>query len=571
MKIRDTLICTDACTSATCGFSSKLTPRFDASNRTPLVDFGGSDAILKASDYKAFPDLLMLPSLAAAVVPVYNIPELVGTSNKTGPLILSRQNMADIFSGEIRMWSDVRIAANNHNLDLLQIIQPIRVVVRTDSSGTSEIFTAALSSFDPKGLESPDYSFASVIGVSSNPAWCGPVTDEIQIIEIGGCNSILPGAQNLIHMKVVNGYNLLKDLTFHCNATINDLKVAFGSSSPGPNLNVTVSKITTNGVNMYTIGYWDTQTIGKKWYKPSIISFPNGTSVDIQTLQEGGYYNSHFNRTYFTTPHIESIWISPSADAFNYNLSFHINRTNQLYTTTLNSKSTAISLMDTINMAFRGVVSLVTMNQSTPTAWIEYRITFTALHLSSFKVVSLNPKYNGLAYITTFLDYNNYPLFYDYKNPSGYGGSGRYTCYMRKYSYKPWSYYTGALSGGVIAEVFTSPYSIGYTVLVDAQISSLSIASIINRAGATVAPSADTVAYAIMDQGGNLDKKNNAVLADGYSVTVWPISGFTYYVIRMDHHIGSCARRTAAMAYLYNYYYSPTVKQMANSLGTQNV
>jgi phosphate transport system substrate-binding protein len=150
VKIRDTLICTDTCTIDTCGVSSKLTPRFDAAMRAPLVDFGGSDALLTASDYKAFPDLLMLPSLAAAVVPVYNIPELTASM---GPLILSRQNMADIYSGDLKLWSDQRIAANNLNLDLSRIVKPIRVVVRTDSSGTSQIFTAALASFDPKGSD----------------------------------------------------------------------------------------------------------------------------------------------------------------------------------------------------------------------------------------------------------------------------------------------------------------------------------------------------------------------------------------------------------------------------------
>ena len=39
-KDRDTQICTDTCTVATCGFNSQLTPRPDHANRFPLVDFG---------------------------------------------------------------------------------------------------------------------------------------------------------------------------------------------------------------------------------------------------------------------------------------------------------------------------------------------------------------------------------------------------------------------------------------------------------------------------------------------------------------------------------------------------
>jgi hypothetical protein len=73
----------------------------------------------------------------------------------------------------------------------------------------------------------------------------------------------------------------------------------------------------------------------------------------------------------------------------------------------------------------------------------------------------------------------------------------------------------------------------------------------------------------VQDKGGNLNSKFVANLADGSSSSVWPISGFTYFIIRNDHHIspGNCARRSAAMEYLYNYYNSPTVATIATSLG----
>jgi hypothetical protein len=41
----------------------------------------------------------------------------------------------------------------------------------------------------------------------------------------------------------------------------------------------------------------------------------------------------------------------------------------------------------------------------------------------------------------------------------------------------------------------------------------------------------------------------------------------TYFIIRKNHHLGSCARRIASMTYLYNYYYSHTVNQIALRLG----
>ena len=165
-KIRDTLICTDKCNSpstiAICGNSSIAYPRFDRASRKPLVDFATTYSVLGAVDYKAFPDLQMLPALAGAVVPIYNIAELQGYS-----LILSRNSIALIFLGAIRYWNDPRILNDNTGytkLILSTLAQPIRVVVRTDSAGTSEILTNGLASFSPCCQTTPDNSFAAIVG-----------------------------------------------------------------------------------------------------------------------------------------------------------------------------------------------------------------------------------------------------------------------------------------------------------------------------------------------------------------------------------------------------------------------
>jgi ABC-type phosphate transport system substrate-binding protein len=116
-------------------------------------------------------------------------------------------------------------------------------------------------------------------------------------------------------------------------------------------------------------------------------------------------------------------------------------------------------------------------------------------------------------------------------------------------------------------QVYITPYSIGYSVLTDATSSALPIASLINKANVEVTASATSVAYAVMDKGGNLNSLLNANLADPSSSNAWPITGFSYYVIRTQTHIGSCERRIAAMKYLYSYYYSDAVKDMAAALG----
>ena len=54
---------------------------------------------------------------------------------------------------------------------------------------------------------------------------------------------------------------------------------------------------------------------------------------------------------------------------------------------------------------------------------------------------------------------------------------------------------------------------------------------IINKAGTAVVASSKSVSYAVMEKGGDLDKRMNAVLADGSSLQVCStVSGFLYLV-----------------------------------------
>ena len=428
-KARDALICTDACTVATCGISSVTLPRFDRESRRPLVDFAGSDSVLKAADYEAFPDLLMFPALAGAVVPLYNIPELRAVSNVS--LVLSRQNIADIFKGEVLFWNDSRILASNPVLrsTLIKISHRIRVLVRTDSSGTSEIFSTALARFDPMGIRSPDYSFAATVGAGSNPSWCGLLTDEIQIITIVGCNPALSNIQNLVYMKVVSAERSLRDLTFACDASAENITGEFARTYPGANLTVAVNKkVSSTGIVKLQIGYGDPFIAGQKWYKPAIVSQPSGVTVSISTLQEGGYYNSHYNSTYIITPQVQSIWIASSISSFRFVVSLR-NIMGTEYNITLTAPTSEREILALFNSVISNSVEKVRLLNSTSSPWIEFRVTFTrsaSSQLSAFTVHSALQRNSDAVYITTYLDFNNYPLFYDYKHPTGFGGSGRF-------------------------------------------------------------------------------------------------------------------------------------------------
>jgi len=105
------------------------------------VDFAGSDAILSDKDYQevAPAQLQMLPIVAGAVVPAYNVKELAGKP----PLVLDGSTLVSIFLGTIKKWNDPAIAALNPDVALPN--KDIIVVKRSDGSGTTAIFTDYLS------------------------------------------------------------------------------------------------------------------------------------------------------------------------------------------------------------------------------------------------------------------------------------------------------------------------------------------------------------------------------------------------------------------------------------------
>ncbi|KNC53276.1 phosphate ABC transporter [Thecamonas trahens ATCC 50062] len=111
------------------------------------IVFAGSDSALSDEQLQARGDLVMLPSGVGAVVTPVHIELLPGAP--TVPLVLSRAAVADIFMGRISRWDDSVIAGLNPALADYLPSAAITVVVRSDKSGTTSIFTAALSSFSP--------------------------------------------------------------------------------------------------------------------------------------------------------------------------------------------------------------------------------------------------------------------------------------------------------------------------------------------------------------------------------------------------------------------------------------
>ena len=147
------------------------------------VDFAGSDSLLSDQNYTDGKDLQMYPAIAGAVVPVYNI---VFTNLPTAAptptplvlpaLILDGKTLVGIFNATITLWNDPTIVALNPGLKDYLPAAKITGVHRSDGSGTTEIFTKALTSFSPdwkaggaQSVQWPIDKLAGGLGGKGNP------------------------------------------------------------------------------------------------------------------------------------------------------------------------------------------------------------------------------------------------------------------------------------------------------------------------------------------------------------------------------------------------------------------
>lgn len=105
---------------------------------TGTVDFGASDTAMTYPEIQQVNrGVLLLPMTAGSIALAYNIPYV-----ETG-LKLPRDVYVDIFLGKIKTWNDPKIAKANPNIKLPNL--EIQVVYRSESSGTTGVFTKHLS------------------------------------------------------------------------------------------------------------------------------------------------------------------------------------------------------------------------------------------------------------------------------------------------------------------------------------------------------------------------------------------------------------------------------------------
>ncbi|MEI7427781.1 MAG: phosphate ABC transporter substrate-binding protein PstS [Betaproteobacteria bacterium] len=105
--------------------------------REKTVDFGATDAPLKGADLDK-DGMVQFPAIIGGVVPVVNLPGFAPNELKMDSDIL-----AAVFRGDITNWNAPQIASVNPGKKLPN--QAITVVVRSDGSGTTAVFTDYLS------------------------------------------------------------------------------------------------------------------------------------------------------------------------------------------------------------------------------------------------------------------------------------------------------------------------------------------------------------------------------------------------------------------------------------------
>ncbi len=106
------------------------------------LDFAGSDVaaelLIRPEDSSR---LRAVPTVLGAVVPIYNLPGAITDLHLTG------EALADIYLGRVTRWSDPEIRKSNRDVDLPDA--PISVVHRSDSSGTTWVWSDFLATVSP--------------------------------------------------------------------------------------------------------------------------------------------------------------------------------------------------------------------------------------------------------------------------------------------------------------------------------------------------------------------------------------------------------------------------------------
>ncbi len=137
-----------------------------------IVDFGATDAYLEDANMAEMPaEIVHIPTVLGAVVIAYNLPGATG-------LKLSPELLEKIFMGRITKWNDPLLKSKNPGIDFPDLA--ITVVVRSDGSGTTQIFSDYMSKISKSWAETVGAGKALQwpvgMGAKGNPGVAGTIS-----------------------------------------------------------------------------------------------------------------------------------------------------------------------------------------------------------------------------------------------------------------------------------------------------------------------------------------------------------------------------------------------------------
>jgi phosphate transport system substrate-binding protein len=185
------------------------------------VDFGATDEPIKSSEAaKVSRGVVQFPSVGGTIAIAYNKADCPS-------LKLTQKQAVDIFLGKIKKWEDLKCGKG-----------PIKVVHRSDGSGTTFAFTSSLSAFSPewksKVGEGKTVNWPVGIGGKGNEGVAGVLTNT-------------PGAIGYVNQAFVKGSikaaalqnkagNFVKPNLKSGSAALNNIKLdgMLAGESPNP-------------------------------------------------------------------------------------------------------------------------------------------------------------------------------------------------------------------------------------------------------------------------------------------------------------------------------------------------
>lgn len=224
-----------------------------------LAAFGCSDAPMNQKQLdeakEGGGDVVHVPLVIGAVVPMYNVPDVDQPLKFSGPLLV------EIFTGKVTKWNDQKLKDLNPGVKLPDLaIQP---VYRSDPSGTSFIFSDYLAKVNE--------GFKKAVGASTTPKW--PETIGIRQSKSDGVAGYIdrtPGAIGYIELT----YALDKKAKFGSvrNQAGKDILADFDSITAAADASLSV-KQTEPPYSLHDLTYNLTNAGGEKSYPIAGMSF----------------------------------------------------------------------------------------------------------------------------------------------------------------------------------------------------------------------------------------------------------------------------------------------------------